>query len=119
MAKSVLATQTEHAQSHVLDSSTGCLTMDQVSIGQSVLKQGSHRVDVVFAHFTDVFEQERKRFEDTILHVEFWNSVLVHESRKHRERSAGFGHDGNSDGGTNSVLSFLDLVCFEEQSKGE
>ena len=49
--------------------------MNQVSVHQSVLQQRSDSVDVVFAHLSNILEQETKTLENTILYIEFRYSV--------------------------------------------
>ena len=49
--------------------------MNQVSVHQSVLQHRSDSVDVVFAHLSNILEQETKTLENTILYIEFRYSV--------------------------------------------
>ena len=51
------------------------LPVNQVSVHQSVLQQWSDSVDVVFAHLSNILEQETKTLENTILYIEFRYSV--------------------------------------------
>jgi len=59
MVQSVLATEPKHPQGHVANGGRGDLSVDQVALHQRILEQGYHRVDVIFAHLANVFEEKR------------------------------------------------------------
>ena len=83
-------------------------------VHQSIFQQGSHGVDVVLAHFSDVLKHEGQRLQDAILNVELWDAVLVHEGWQHGEGGAGLRNDGYGNGRTHPVLSFLDFEIIQE-----
>ena len=60
--KSVLATKAKHSERHVLDGGAGGLPVNQIAVHQRVFQQRDDGVDVVLAHFPDVFEEEGERF---------------------------------------------------------
>ena len=81
--------------------------MHQVAISQSILEKWGHCIDVVFGHLPDVLKHESQTFQDTILHVQLLNPVLVHQGRQHSERSTTLRYDSNSYRCAHSKLSFL------------
>ena len=73
---------TNNAKGNVLDDARRCLTVDLITVDEGVFEQGCHGVDVVFGHLADILKEKGERLEDTVLNVEFWNAVLVHQRRK-------------------------------------
>ena len=65
----ILTAQSYYPEGHMLDDRGCSLAMDLISVDESVLKKGCHRVDVIFRHLTNVFKKERKGFEDTVLNI--------------------------------------------------
>lgn len=55
-------------------------------VHESVLQQWRHCVNVIFAHFSNILEKEGKGLEHTVLHIQLWNAVLIHEGRQHGKR---------------------------------
>mmetsp|Transcript_25517 Transcript_25517/g.35812 ORF Transcript_25517/g.35812 Transcript_25517/m.35812 type:complete len:251 (+) Transcript_25517:573-1325(+) len=101
----------------MLHYSTGCLSVHQVTIHQSIFKEGCHSVDIVLAHFTNVFKHEGERFQNTILNVHFWYSVFVHQGRQHSEWHTSLSHNSNSNRGTDSVLTLLHSEVVQQGSQ--
>lgn len=86
-------------------------------VHESVLQQRRHGVDVVFAHLSDVFEQEGEGLEHAVLHIQLGHAVFIHERGQHGERRAGLCHDGDGHGGADSVLALLDLQVVEQSGQ--
>ena len=114
MNESVFASEAEDSQSHVFDGGAGGLPMDEITVHQRVFEQRDDGVDVILAHFSDVFEEEGERFENAVLDVQLGNSIFVHESREDGERRTGLGDDSDGDRRTDAVLSLLDLQVVEK-----
>ena len=68
-------------QSQMFDGGRRCLPMNQISVHQSILDERRYRINVVFAHFADVFKHETETLEDAILHVHLRHAVFIHQSR--------------------------------------
>eukprot|EP00053_Salpingoeca_punica_P017422 m.167819 g.167819 ORF g.167819 m.167819 type:complete len:1096 (+) comp17202_c1_seq2:150-3437(+) len=113
----VLASKAKDAEGHVLDGGAGRLAVHQVAVHQGVLQQWGDGVDVVLAHLADVFEHEGERLEHAVLHVELRHAVLVHERRQNSEGRARLGHNGNGDGGADTVLPLLHLEVVQQRGK--
>ena len=60
--------------------------MNKISLLKRIFEKRRYRVDVIFSHLADVLEQEGKRFQNTILNVQFWYSVLIHKTRENLNR---------------------------------
>lgn len=82
-------------------------------VHERILQQWRDGVDVVFAHLSDVLKQEGEGLENTVLHVEFRNPVLIHERWENREGRTGLGDDGDSHSCADAVLTLLDLQVVE------
>ena len=54
--------------------------MNKISFLKGILEERGDCVDVIFTHFADVLKQEWKSFQHTILYVQFWDSVLIHQT---------------------------------------
>lgn len=80
-----------------------------VPVHKSVLQERGDRVDVVLAHLSDVLKQEAERLEHSVLHVQFWYSVLVHERWQNGERRTGLRDDRYGYCCAHTVLSLLHL----------
>lgn len=91
--------------------------MHLIAVDEGVFEEGGDSVDVVFCHFANVFEEKGEGFEHTILDVEFWNAVFVHQGGEDGEWSAGFGDDTDSDSSTDARLTLLDSEVIEEGRK--
>lgn len=87
--------------------------MDLVTVDQGVFEEGRYGVDIVLGHLADVFEEEGKGFEDTVLDIEFGDAVFVHQSRQNSEGRTRFSHNTNGDCGTYTRLAFLDPQVVE------
>mmetsp|Transcript_34471 Transcript_34471/g.51075 ORF Transcript_34471/g.51075 Transcript_34471/m.51075 type:complete len:339 (+) Transcript_34471:347-1363(+) len=112
--KSILAIQTLDAQRQVLDGPSSSLPVDQISVHQCVFQDWSHCVNIVLAHFANIFEHEAQTLQDTILHVQLGYSVLVHESRQHREGTTGLSDDGDGYSGADTKLSLLNFEVVQQ-----
>jgi hypothetical protein len=55
-----------------------------------------------------------QRLENTILHIELGHPVLIHKSRKNSEGSAGLSNNGDGNGGTDTVLTLLNLQVVKK-----
>lgn len=113
MDKCIFATETLHSQSQMLGGRSGSLPVDQVPVSESILKQRSHCVNVIFGHFSNVLKHEGQTLQDTILDVQLLDPVLIHQGWQNCERTARLGN--NSDGYccADSQLSFLDFQVIE------
>lgn len=49
-----------------------------IPVHESILQQRRDGIDVVFAHLSNVLEQEREGLQYTVLHVELRHAVFVH-----------------------------------------
>mmetsp|Transcript_86974 Transcript_86974/g.243811 ORF Transcript_86974/g.243811 Transcript_86974/m.243811 type:complete len:418 (+) Transcript_86974:455-1708(+) len=98
----------------MLDRPRRSLPVHKVPIHEGVLKQGSHRVDVILPHFPDVLKHETQAFEHAVLHVQFGHAVLIHEGGKHSERATRLSNDRNSHHGADTQLTFLNLQVVEQ-----
>mmetsp|Transcript_21899 Transcript_21899/g.37842 ORF Transcript_21899/g.37842 Transcript_21899/m.37842 type:complete len:241 (-) Transcript_21899:503-1225(-) len=111
----ILTAQTDRAEGDVLHRGTRCLAMHHVSVHQRVLQQRRDGVDIVLAHFADVFEHETQGLQHTVLHVQVGNPVLVHQGGQHRERRACLSHNGDGDGRADAHLALLYLQVVEQR----
>mmetsp|Transcript_6583 Transcript_6583/g.12407 ORF Transcript_6583/g.12407 Transcript_6583/m.12407 type:complete len:352 (+) Transcript_6583:251-1306(+) len=114
MPQRILTIQRECSKCHMLDSGAGCLPVHEIPVHQRILQKRSDSINVVFAHFPNVLKQEGQRLKDTILYIEFWDPVLIHECRNDSERLACLSHNRNGDSCAHTVLSFLDLQIVEK-----
>ena len=67
------------------------------------------------SNLSDVLEQERKRLQHSVLHVQLGHAVLVHQGGKDGERGARLGDDRYGDGGAHAVLPLLHLQVVEQR----
>ena len=88
-----------------------------IPVHQRIFQQWGDCVDIVLAHLPDVLEEKGERFQNSVLDVQFRNTVLVHESRDDGEGGAGFCNDGNGYCGADTILPLLDLEIVEESSQ--
>lgn len=88
-----------------------------VPVHESVLQERSDRVYVVLAHLSDVLKEEAERLEHSVLHVQFWYSVLVHERWQDSEGRAGLRDDGDGYRRAHTVLSLLHLQVVQQSSQ--
>jgi len=79
----------------------------ELPIHESIFEQWRHSIHVILAHLTDIFEHERQRLENAVLHVQLGHTVFVHQTGKDGKRGAGLGHDGDGDRRTHTVLTLL------------
>lgn len=91
--------------------------MDQIPVSQGIFQQGCKSVNVVLAHFSNVFKHETEGFEHTILDILFLGAVLVHQSRQYSEWSTSLCYDGNSHSGTDTILAFLHFEIVEQSDQ--
>lgn len=94
-----------------------CSSSAASPVHQCVLQKWRDSVDVVFAHLSDVLEQEGQWLEHTVLYVELWHTVFVHESGQDSERGAGLSDDGDGHGCADTVLTLLDLQVIEKSGQ--
>ena len=91
MVQSVLATEPKHPQGHVANGCRGDLSVDQVALHQRILEQGYHRVDVIFAHLANVFEEKRHGLKKkTFKQNSQYNSIEIEK----KDKSAGVRRKG-------------------------
>lgn len=114
MEHCVFAAEADDAEGNVLYDGGGGLSVYLISVDQGILEEGGNGVDVVFGHFSDVFEEEGEGFQDSVLDVELGDAVLVHKGGEDGEGRAGFGDDADGDGGTDAGLTLLDAEVVEE-----
>mmetsp|Transcript_14835 Transcript_14835/g.27810 ORF Transcript_14835/g.27810 Transcript_14835/m.27810 type:complete len:260 (+) Transcript_14835:247-1026(+) len=114
MKKSILASMACYTKSKVFDCCTTSLTVDGIAIHQSILEKGCHCVHIVLPHFTNVFKHETQRLEDSILNVDFWNTIFVHKSREDSEGAASLRNNGYSYCCTNTHVAVLDFEVVQE-----
>lgn len=88
-----------------------------VPVHESVLQERGDRVDVVLAHLSNILKEEAERLEHSVLHVEFWYSVLVHERWQDSEGRAGLCDDSNGYRRAHAVLSLLHLQVVQQSSQ--
>ena len=84
----VLTTETLDTEGEMLDGCGSCLPVDQISVSECVFEQGSHSVNVVLSHLSDVLEHECQTFQDSVLHVQFLHSIFIHQGGENGEWSA-------------------------------
>ena len=78
-------------------------------VHERVLEERDDRVDVVLSHLADVLEHEGECLEDAVLHVEFGDSILVHECGDDSEGRAGLGDDRDRHRRADAQLTLLHL----------
>ena len=88
-----------------------------IPVHQRIFQQRGDCVDIVLAHLPDVLEEKGERFQNSVLDIQFRNTVLVHESRDDGKGGAGFCDDGNGYCGADTILPLLDLEIVEESSQ--
>lgn len=93
MREGIFVAHTSHTNGQVLDDRTCRLSMNVITVGQGVFKETDHRVNVVFGHFSNVFENESEGFETTVSDVELGCTVLVQDSRDTGEGSTRLRHN--------------------------
>lgn len=90
MQQSIFVPETSSAEREMLDDTCRRLTMHSVSVRQCVLEAGHDTVNVVLAHLSDVFEQERHGLQASVPYIQIGCAVLVKDGRYACEGSAGF-----------------------------
>mmetsp|Transcript_59885 Transcript_59885/g.165715 ORF Transcript_59885/g.165715 Transcript_59885/m.165715 type:complete len:203 (+) Transcript_59885:510-1118(+) len=98
----------------MLDSPRCCLPVDKIPVHEGVLQDGRYRVDVILAHLTDVLKHETQALQDTVLDIQLWHPVLVHECRQDSEGPTCLGHNGNGDSGADAQLPLLHLQVVQQ-----
>lgn len=117
MGQRILATESEHTQTHVGYDGHGSLSMDQITVHKRVLDERRDGVDVVLAHLANVLEHEAERLEHTVLNVELGHSILVHEARQDGEGRTSLGNNGDSHRSAHAVLALLHLQVVEQRGQ--
>ncbi len=64
MDQCILVVEADDSKCQVLDSGAGRLTMDNVSVHQSILEKRCHGIDVVLAHFSAKNQRKRSIYGD-------------------------------------------------------
>ena len=88
--------------------------IDQFKLTKSTKKKEKRGADREGPPRTDILEEETKTLENTILYIEFRDTVLVHEGGQDREGGTSLRYYRYCYRGTHSVLSLLYLEVVEE-----
>mmetsp|Transcript_11968 Transcript_11968/g.18007 ORF Transcript_11968/g.18007 Transcript_11968/m.18007 type:complete len:312 (+) Transcript_11968:864-1799(+) len=96
---------------------TSSLTMHLITIHQRIFQQRCNRINVILSHIPNIFKHERERLEHSILNVQFWNAVLIHNRWQHSEGGTRLCNNGNCHSGTNAHLSILHLQIVQQRMK--
>src|SRR5271155_948192 len=81
----VFASQTNHPQSNVLDDTSCGLAMHLVSVDQCILQKWCNGVHIILGHLADILEEKGEGLQYSILDVELWNAVFIHQRRQDGE----------------------------------
>lgn len=112
----------------MLDYGTRCLTVHEVTIGESILEHRDDGIAIVSRLRANILEHECQRLQAASPHVEFGGAVFRQDRGYTREScnytkesvtihiviiinlltSASLRNDGNGNGTTDATLSFLD-----------
>jgi len=101
----------------MLDDTSGRLTVHGISVGESVFQARHHTVDIVLAHFADVLEQERKRFEASVANIEVRCAIFVEDCRNARKRTTSLRNNGcraNVSGTITAMRKYLPIATVEQ-----
>lgn len=94
MLQRLLVSVRGDSESDVFDDRARGLTMNGVSLGESVLEESGDGVDIVLGHLSDILEDERERLQASVSDVQLGRSVLVQYGRDGGEGPTGLGDDG-------------------------
>mmetsp|Transcript_12568 Transcript_12568/g.18761 ORF Transcript_12568/g.18761 Transcript_12568/m.18761 type:complete len:241 (+) Transcript_12568:188-910(+) len=114
MDQSIFASQSCHTKCEVLHTCAASLSMNCITIHQSIFEKWCHGIDVILAHLSNVLKHEAESLEHSILNVHFWNTILIHECWEDCEGTTSLSDDGNGNGGTHSHLAVLHLQVIEQ-----
>lgn len=67
--ESIFTAETLNSESQVLDSGSCSLPVNKIPISESILKQRGYCINVIFGHFSDIFEHEGQTFQHSVLNV--------------------------------------------------
>lgn len=90
MEERVFVSETSRTESEMLDDTSACLPVHGISVRKCVFQAGHHTMDVVFAHFANVLEEERHSLQTSVSDVQVGRAVLVEDCRDTGERSTRF-----------------------------
>ena len=83
-------------------------------VHQCILEQWSDCIDIVLSHLSDVLKEERKRLQNSILHVQLRDTVLVHQGWNHGEWGARLCDDRYGNGCADTILPLLYFEVVKE-----
>lgn len=90
MKQSIFIAKAGCTEGEMLDDAGRSLSMDGISVGEGIFQTRDNTVDIVFAHLSNIFEQERHCLETSVADVQVWCAVLVQDCWYAGEGTTGF-----------------------------
>mmetsp|Transcript_25464 Transcript_25464/g.36336 ORF Transcript_25464/g.36336 Transcript_25464/m.36336 type:complete len:237 (-) Transcript_25464:2044-2754(-) len=114
MDQGIFTSQSCYTKCKVFYTCAAGLSMNCITIHQSIFEKWRHGIDVILAHLSNVLKHKAESLEHSILNVYFWYAILIHKCRKDGEGATSLCDDGNSNGSTNSHLAVLHFQIIQE-----
>mmetsp|Transcript_13708 Transcript_13708/g.31624 ORF Transcript_13708/g.31624 Transcript_13708/m.31624 type:complete len:219 (-) Transcript_13708:2931-3587(-) len=114
MSQRIFATKSINTQSKVLDHCAGSLSVHQVTIHERIFQQGSHSIDIILAHLSDVLEKEGQCLENSVLDIELRQTIFIQQRWEDSEGPTSLRNNSDCNRCAYTILPFLYFQVIEK-----